>query len=165
MIRTTKENTETVAVIAQEAIIQEEQCLWLLGGAEGYLGRGRKCHFVSLMVVNKEPLIVNAWVISFVLYAHFGMGSWLTFKNMIVDQRNQMGPMTTQSTNKVLILSMYLGLIIGTTVPVCHLNKGARAEVMGYPVEEVERALTVWFLFSLWGFPVPQRPESFTGTS
>lgn len=68
---------------------------------------------------------------------------------MIVDQRNQMGPMTIQSTNKVLILSMYLGLIIGTTVPVCHLNKGARAEVMGYPVEEVERALTVWFLFSL----------------
>lgn len=57
--------------------------------------------------------------------------------------------MTTQSTNKVLIISMYLGLIMGTTVPVCHLNKGTRAEVMGYPVEEVERALTVWFLFSL----------------
>lgn len=29
-------------------------------GQEGYLGGKRKCHFVSLLVVNGEPLIINA---------------------------------------------------------------------------------------------------------
>lgn len=108
--------------------------------------------------------MINTWAVPFVLHAAFCMGSWLTFKNTIVGQRNQMGPMTAQSADKILILNMYLGLIMGTTVPVCYLNNGARAEVMGYPVEEVERTLTVWFLFSFCGFPVPRRPESFTGT-
>lgn len=54
---------------------------------------------------------------------------------------------------------------MGTSVPVCHLNNAARAKVMRYPDEEVERGPTVWFLFSFWGFSVPWRPESFIGTA
>lgn len=154
-----KGKSKAVATIASVVIIQApaEPEDFGRGGMGVCPDEKRKVLFCYFLVDNRECLLINTWSIS-LHCTHFCKGSWLALRNKVMGQRN----LTTLSADKNLILNMFLGFIIGTAVPVCHLNN-ASAKAIRCQNEEGERVLPVWFPFNFCGSPVLGDLKSFIG--